>query len=453
MNFNIVINVFDEGPEQLEACLKNIRTFYKHVVIHIVSDGINNPRYAPICSKYGAKYTRGTYLKRSECGGMWWKRTLLLGRSSKTKWIVKMDLDSRFHRPFVNEPDFPVAGTIENPGTSFENVQGGVQAIRADVADKILNSGILDGAELRYQRLYCPSSEMLKSWVPTGYFTSDHSMMYMLHKFGIRYGNWPEVGCGWKHVPKGRFAATHPHKMGGPRVGVPPNTPLHVITTCKGRLHHLKQTLPRVLREPHVTSTVVDYSCPDGTAAWVRKNHPQVRVVKVDGLKNFHLARARNIGARHTPPGWWCFLDADIIIRPGWADAVRKVLIPGRYHIAGPLQWSMTGSAIFESYSYWKTTGYDEVITGWACEDIDFYTSLRQRGVFPAFWPGNYAAPILHTDEERTKFYTAQKRHTQKISEDYYRRKVQWMIWNWRLPTFEQRKWLLKQTIKSFEGE
>ncbi len=39
-----------------------------------------------------------------------------------------------------------------------------------------------------------------------------------------------------------------------------------IITTCKGRLEHLKQTLPAMLAQKDSEVIVVDYSCPHGTA-------------------------------------------------------------------------------------------------------------------------------------------------------------------------------------------
>lgn len=448
MDFVIIITLANEGGKQVRECLTSIRKYYPNIPIHLVSDGVDNPDYPKIAKEFRTHYTLGQYLKRSECGGLWWQRVLKIGVSYKKKWLIKMDADARFYRAFKVEPKFALAGTLENPGETRENIQGGCQAISTKLAYTLLKSGILDGAELRYQRLYCPEPDFLRTWVPTGYFTSDFSMMYMVKKLGLQFGPWPEVYSRWRYKPSNhndKYAVVHPIKMPGCKVGFPSWTQLHVIVTCKGRLHHLKQSLPRFL-EKNVQVTVIDYSCPDRCRDWVRNNYPQVRVVSVKDKDNFHLAHARNAGASATPRGWWCFFDADLLMKPGWAEAVRKRLKFGHYFVADPLQWSMTGSCIVHSDDYKKTYGYDEMITGWACEDIDFYTCLRQVGIRPAYWPGDYGKPIVHGDEERTIFYSQDKKDSQLISEDYYRRKVEWMIKNWRLPSLTERHKLKTET-------
>ena len=111
---------------------------------------------------------------------------------------------------------------------------------------------------------------------------------------------WPEVGIDWKDPPpEGDFAATHPHKIREKPLFA--DVPLRVITTCKGRLEHLKQTLPRWLAEPNVFVTVVDYDCPDGTAAWVKENYPEVEVIHVKNRPKFNLSGPGTSG-RPTPP-------------------------------------------------------------------------------------------------------------------------------------------------------
>lgn len=49
---------------------------------------------------------------------------------------------------------------------------------------------------------------------------------------------------------------------------------LTYITTCKGRLHHLQETLPLVANQPAISLVVVDYGCPDHAGEWVAKQFP-----------------------------------------------------------------------------------------------------------------------------------------------------------------------------------
>ena len=41
------------------------------------------------------------------------------------------------------------------------------------------------------------------------------------------------------------------------------------VTTCKSRLHHLKETLPRMAAEAGAQCVVVDYGSPDGAGDWI----------------------------------------------------------------------------------------------------------------------------------------------------------------------------------------
>ena len=70
------------------------------------------------------------------------------------------------------------------------------------------------------------------------------------------------------------------------------------VTTCKGRLHHIRQTLPRFLAEKPDEVIVVDYGCPDMAGDWVEENHPAAKVVRVTDDPEFCAARARNMGGR-----------------------------------------------------------------------------------------------------------------------------------------------------------
>ncbi|MBM4221050.1 MAG: hypothetical protein FJ170_03775, partial [Gammaproteobacteria bacterium] len=72
---------------------------------------------------------------------------------------------------------------------------------------------------------------------------------------------------------------------------------LSFITTCKGRLQHLMQTLPKMAAQPGTETIVVDYDCPDNSGDWVAANFPAVRVVRVKDQPIFVASRARNLGA------------------------------------------------------------------------------------------------------------------------------------------------------------
>ena len=135
MDFVVIINIAEEGEYQLKLVLENIRQHYNETVvpIHVISDGVENPEYGEIAGSYGAQYTAGCYLKRAECGGMWWQRTLNIGRSYNKKWILKMDPDARFVRCFSTEPRYALSGTLLNAVTYTQIIKE-----KTDVRDERL---------------------------------------------------------------------------------------------------------------------------------------------------------------------------------------------------------------------------------------------------------------------------------------------------------------------------
>src|SRR3954471_12220533 len=84
-----------------------------------------------------------------------------------------------------------------------------------------------------------------------------------------------------------------------------------IITTCMGRLDHLKQSLPKMVAQGCHQVIVVDYSCPQHSGEYVRNNFPSVRVVSVAGQEHFSNWRARNAGASVATADVLVFVDAD----------------------------------------------------------------------------------------------------------------------------------------------
>lgn len=213
---------------------------------------------------------------------------------------------------------------------------------------------------------------------------------------------------------------------------------LSFVTTCMGRLEHLKQTLP-TQQHPDCESIVVDWSCPDGTADWVRENHPWVKVVEVKGEKFYHRSKARNAGVDVAQGNYICNADADMYIR--WRlfdllDALKPdeyvVRIPTHVFVDRKIGSSslsrMNGERTEEPTITWKTprgdvqkerashTGftifpnrfkYDNIFneTMSGGEDLDIRMQmLIDGGLAERTIGGKYIDTISHTDESRAAF-------------------------------------------------
>jgi len=67
------------------------------------------------------------------------------------------------------------------------------------------------------------------------------------------------------------------------------------VTTCKGRLHHLQQTLPLIAAQAPDEIVVVDYGCPQNSGDWVEAHFPGVKVVRTTDDPGFCLPRALDL--------------------------------------------------------------------------------------------------------------------------------------------------------------
>lgn len=73
-----------------------------------------------------------------------------------------------------------------------------------------------------------------------------------------------------------------------------------IVMTCKGRLHHVKQTLPLILEQDPDEMVFVEYGCPQNAGNWVAEHHPGIKVIYVNDDPGLCVSRARNMGARDT---------------------------------------------------------------------------------------------------------------------------------------------------------
>ena len=194
---------------------------------------------------------------------------------------------------------------------------------------------------------------------------------------------------------------------------------LTYITTCKGRLSHLQQTLPRIAAQAGVSCVVVDYDCPDGTGGWVRENFPQVRLVQVENEPGFSAARARNMGAKVAATPWLGFFDADLLLDPQFVSRVLPVLRPGHHYRPDPPSRQTWGSFICAREDFESVGGYDETYRGWGAEDDDLYDVLQMRNIKRAAFPAALVSEIPHPDEMRTRFHSLEMTQSHRINQFY----------------------------------
>jgi GT2 family glycosyltransferase len=178
-----------------------------------------------------------------------------------------------------------------------------------------------------------------------------------------------------------------------------------IITTCKGRLHHLVRSLPSFLKQPDCEVLVVDYSCPDGTAKYVEKNYPTARVVTVPGMAGFSTTHARNIGARQARGSVLAFIDADVIIADDFVRHSKQHVAPGKFAVFEGSD-HIRGCCVVSAADFERVGGYDEAMYGYVAEDIELAERLRLAKCEKVTLDSHLIVEcIVHSDRDRVRFY------------------------------------------------
>lgn len=175
------------------------------------------------------------------------------------------------------------------------------------------------------------------------------------------------------------------------------------IVTCKGRLSHLKQSLPALVVQKNSETILVDYSCEDGCGDWASTNHPETTIVQVIGEKDFCLSRARNIGAKKSSGDVLCFIDADAIASENLSSHVLEITKVFDYAgFSGLAEASdLFGFLCVKRDIFEKIGGYDEAFKGWGGEDIDIRFRLKNAGYKFSPIKQTMITSIPHGDELR----------------------------------------------------
>jgi len=177
------------------------------------------------------------------------------------------------------------------------------------------------------------------------------------------------------------------------------------VTTCKGRLEHIKETLPLIAKQNPDQLIVVDYGCPQNVGDWVEANLPSVTVIRVNDDPGFLMARARNAGLAACITDFVFFIDADVKIKKGFVDWLKIHCDQSSFYRAGPVNGELDkttwGSYIVPAKIVSKIGGYDEIFSEWGGEDDDLYHRLKFIGITQNFYPSKFVEPISHDESMR----------------------------------------------------
>ena len=197
---------------------------------------------------------------------------------------------------------------------------------------------------------------------------------------------------------------------------------ISAITICKGRLAHVKETLPLLMAQPFHEVIVVDYDCPDGVGDWVAGVFPSVKVVRVENRPLFNAGAARNAGVAAATAPWLFLVDADVCVAANFLKETRDLLEPGAYFLAEPRGTGTWGTLFALRRDIDAVGGYDETYRGWGGEDDDLTDRLEDHGLARGVYDGRLVTSIPHGNELRMRHHEADDPRITGAVNAFYRR-------------------------------
>ncbi|PCJ99199.1 MAG: hypothetical protein COA45_05910 [Zetaproteobacteria bacterium] len=176
-------------------------------------------------------------------------------------------------------------------------------------------------------------------------------------------------------------------------------------TTCMGRAHHLKETLPKNIRDNparegmDVEFVVLNYNSQDDLHEWMTtdpemKAHIEsglVRYGKTTDPEFFHMSHAKNMVHRMATGDVLCNLDADNYLGVGFAELLHQSFSENMDIVVNPSvrvsrlfgkdDQGFFGRVAISKDSFMALGGYDEEFSGWGGEDTDFMQRAKGLGV------------------------------------------------------------------------
>lgn len=228
-------------------------------------------------------------------------------------------------------------------------------------------------------------------------------------------------------------------------------------TACMGRLHHLRQTLPRNIEWAasygNVEFVVLDYNSPDGLEEWAKGallahiRSGRVVYAKAWRPQHFEMAKARNVAALLTSGSVVCNLDADNFLGEGFVEHLAG-LVEREAIVHSPGLGGSYGRIATCKEDFLTLGGYDERFKGWGCEDWDLINRAKAMGFVEKTFDHRYDLFIDHSDEERARFLSGPKGHTWAKQEAMSKQAIS----AGRFVANRGKSWGCEEVLRNFSG-
>lgn len=188
-------------------------------------------------------------------------------------------------------------------------------------------------------------------------------------------------------------------------------------TTCMNRLHHLRETLPKNIRDNEsygdVEFVLLNYNSKDDMDNWVKKEMKryidtgQLIYLSTPDPVYWNPSHAKNIATRYATGEILCNVDSDHFTERGYAfyvnesfNADDQIFLSGR---APGAKLDMMGRFCLWRSDFHKIRGYDEGFLGYGFEDQDIFDRLKLIGRKEKSIDFTYLKTISHHHADRVK--------------------------------------------------
>ena len=171
---------------------------------------------------------------------------------------------------------------------------------------------------------------------------------------------------------------------------------LSIVTVCMNRREHLLKTALKVANWPHHHEhLILDWSSEMPLLRAELPDDPRIRLIRVDGERQWHQPRAYNLACRLSTGQWLFKLDADCW--PAALSASDVLLRETASAVFGSGPDGRVGQCLLDRALFERVGGFNEVLLGYGFDDKDFRARLEAEGATIRYWPVDALGVIAHS--------------------------------------------------------
>jgi len=248
------------------------------------------------------------------------------------------------------------------------------------------------------------------------------------------------------------------------------NYKISFCTTCMGRLHNLRETLPKNIEDnkeyKNLEFVILDYNSQDGLEKWIRENMMRyielgrVSYYRTNEPRYFSMAHSRNMAFKVATGDIINNLDADNYTK----DCVKNKGVDecfafylnrvanecGEKVIFAKGKRGMHGRIGFYKNEFMNILGgYDENLLGYGCDDHDLVRRAWSFGFIMYWWGGKYYSRMKTSTKEKNM----NMERSWKITENENKVKSENNIKDGKFKANEGKCWGKGILIKNFKEE